>query len=77
MTTQSQSLLDSNRFVVTAVDGSTNDPTQNVVTLKALVPSTNTNCVSVGQAYDLSDATLTSNAVSGGVTIPGGSFPIA
>lgn len=77
MPTQSQSLIASNRFVVVSVDASTNDPTQNLVTIKALVPGTNTECISVGQAYDLADATLTSNAVSGGVTIPSGSFPVA
>jgi hypothetical protein len=62
MSIQSQSQIASNRFVVT---------------LQALVPASNTNAVSVGQAYDLADATLTTNAVSGGVTIPGGSYPVA
>lgn len=80
MAIQSQSQIKDNRFVVTAVEAWSGDPSRNIVTVRALVPAANTNAVSVGQAYDLADATLTSNAVSGGVTLgpsPGGSFPVA
>ena len=74
---QSQSQIADNRFVVTAVNAWSGDPTRNIVTLQAVVPAANTQGSAVGQAYDLSNTTLNTNAVSGGVTIPGGSFPVA
>lgn len=80
MAIQSQAQIKDNQFVVTAVEAWAGDPSRNIVTMKALVPNTNTNAVSAGQAYNLSDSTLTSNVVSGGVTLgpsPGGSFPVA
>lgn len=77
MPIQSQPQIADNRFVVTAINPWSGDPTKQIVTMQALVPITNTQGSAIGQAYDLSNTTLNSNAVSGGVTIPGGSFPVA
>ena len=68
-----------NTLIVTALEAWSGDPSRNIVTFKALIPSANTNGVKIGQSYLLSDSTLTSNN-NGGATInpgPGGAFPLA
>lgn len=81
MPVQSQAQIADNLFVVTAVEALSIDPTRNMVTLKAVVPSGNTNGVKIGQSYQLSDSTLTSNNNGGTIVAvgpsPGGSFPVA
>lgn len=80
MAIQSQSQVADNQFVVTAVEAWSGDPSRNIVTMRALVPASNSNANAVGQAYNLSDSTLTSNKVATPPALgpsPGGTFPVA
>lgn len=80
MSIQSQAQIADNQFVVTAVEAWGGDPSRNIVTMKALVPGANTQASAVGQAYNLSNTTLNSNAQSPAPSLgpsPGGTFPVA
>lgn len=77
MSIQSQGQIADNTFVVVSVAPWSGDPTRSVVTLQALVPNANTNCVKVGQSYLLPDATLTTNNNGGATINPGpAAFPL-
>ena len=66
-----------NTLVVTSVQAWSGDPSRNLVTFEALIPSANTNGTKVGQSYLLPDATLTTNNNGGTIIGPGpAAFPL-